>query len=88
MVRSRVRAQHRGVMEITDLASRLRHFLTQLDSAPYRLGQFLRRSTRGLLQEIAQQGPISHPFFFHGAFLLRKSKQPSFLLYCILSASS
>jgi hypothetical protein len=35
---------------------------------------------RGLLQEIAQQGPISHPFFFHGAFLLRKSKQPPYML--------
>jgi hypothetical protein len=68
LVRSRARAQQSGVMGITfcqSLAPFLDPgFLNALSPGPIRGA----RSMRSLLQEIAQQGPISHPFFAPTSF--------------------
>ncbi len=63
-------------------------FLDPTYRASRGLGQFPWRGLRGLLQQIAEQGTISHPFFFHGVLLLKTSKQPPFLLYCIPGVSA
>src|SRR5258708_21949165 len=41
-----------------------------------------------LSQQVAEKGTVSHPFFFHGVFLLTKNKQPPFLLHCTSGVGS
>ena len=84
MMRPRTSTQHRGVMGII-FCQPLAPFFDPTHRAPCRLGQFPWRGLRGLLQQIAEQGSIAHPCFFHGVFLLTKSNPPPFLLHCISS---
>src|SRR5260221_9316037 len=41
-----------------------------------------------LSQQVAEKGTVSHPFFFHGVFLLTKNTQPPFLLHCTSGVGS
>src|SRR6266581_3663120 len=69
MMCPRVGTEHKGVMGITRCEP-FAPFLDPTERTSDDLGQCSWRGRRGLLQQIVEQSSISHPFFFHGAFLL------------------
>jgi hypothetical protein len=86
MMRSRTRAEE-FLIEGIAFSQSLAPFFDPAHRASCRPGSFLWRGLRVYVQQITQQGAISHPFFFHGAFLLTKSTQPPFLLHCTPAAA-